>query len=181
VAIIDDGFVLDESTGLGNADHLFNPPIQIDQVDSDHRAGGPSFTVDRWHGEHAFGVCCAAPRNRFGGAGRGGEYVRPILIRASFGWAELARAVTVASLMGADVINLGLGIDCGYLCDERDDTEPDSQLASAIANANLLGTPVLAPAKNGFDTTLDRRYVPCHVLDGHAHLFGARCERRGSG
>ena len=82
MAVIDHGFDLDPVTGLGNRDYNNNhlvPPLQIDVSEEDGLAGEPLDTgLDDsvWRGQKTFGACCAFPRNRFGGAGSGGEYVR---------------------------------------------------------------------------------------------------------
>jgi hypothetical protein len=104
VAILDVGFALDPVTGVGSLDWPGlpgSPPLQVDTVDSDNRAGS---LKEGWHGEGTFGVCCATPRNRFGGAGRGGEYVRPIAIRVALGYSDLGAGVWSAINMGADVV-----------------------------------------------------------------------------
>lgn len=148
VAIIDRGFDLDQTTGLGNADYNNDPtraPLQLDIVDGDDRPGGMSAGRAPWHGQASFGVCCAYPRNGFGGAGTGGEHVRPILIRAST-TADIASAVRSAALMDADVITISLGLTCSQAC------ESQSRLQKEILHAsNDLGTVVLASAGNGPD------------------------------
>ena len=165
VAIIDAGFFLDPVTGLGNAEYLFQPPLQVDLVDDDARVGA----IDKgsWHGERAVGVCCATPRNRFAGAGRGGEYVRPLVIRTSLSDSEVARAVWSSIEMRAGIISLSLGRNCGWWCDFTD--QPGS-LEEAIAEASARGIAVLAAAGNGLSNDgpqdldiSDNFLIPCKI------------------
>jgi hypothetical protein len=166
VAVIDDGFSLDPVTGLGNADYLFQPPLQIDVLDSNARAGGAE-SEGTWHGERVLGVCCATPRNRFGGAGRGGEYVRPIAIRAAWAWSDVATGIWSSIEMQANVINVSSGGNCSWWCDLID--EP-GQLEEAIAEASARGIAVLAAAGNGLSNEgpedldiSDNRFLPCKI------------------
>jgi len=167
LAIIDRGFDLDETTGLGNADYNNDPtraPLQLDIVGDDETAGGNDVGGGNWHGQSSFGVCCAYPRNGFGGAGTGGEYVRPILIRA-LSWADVASAILTAALMDADVVSISLGMMCNEACPS------ESRLQEAIIRAsNDSGVVVLTSAGNGPgnrtpDHNMDgENWVPC-VLD----------------
>jgi hypothetical protein len=165
VAVLDLGFALDPVTGVGSLDWpglLGSPPLQVDTVDSDNRAGS---LKEGWHGEGTFGVCCATPRNRFGGAGRGGEYVRPIAVRVALGYSDIGAGVWSAINMAADVINISIGGDCNWLCQvwER------GRLDSAIGNASFLGISVVASAGNGPDNATtgyevsDDNLIPCKL------------------
>lgn len=164
VAVVDDGFALDPSSGLGNPDYVSAlgvpgvAPLQLDVTNGDIRAGQLADTTDKpWHGQGAFGTCCAAPRNRFGGAGSGGEYVRPILIKMGGSVWEMAAAIRSAAAMGAAVVNVSWGNECGGWCEWPN----DSDLQSAIFNVAAFGGAVFASAGNEGDDLSGKGYAPC--------------------
>lgn len=160
IMIIDDGFDLDPVNGMGNADFLFNPPPQLDLQDFDSSAegGGPD---SNWHGQGVFGVCCAFPRNLFGGAGTSGEYGRPTLIRTPLTTSGVASAVRSSWLMGADVINISLGANCNWLCDISEFLN-ESHVQEEIVTATVYGASVFAAAGNGLDANIDDvDFIPC--------------------
>lgn len=167
VAILDIGFDLDGETGLGNPDYNNTPdipPLQIDLVDLDDRAGGIGAGTAGWHGQGTFGVCCAYPRNLFGGAGTGGEYVRPILIKLSMTSAGTAEGVRTAMLMGASVINMSFGWYCTNMC-PAGTTRMERALRDAADGKEIA---VFASAGNGInndgtnDANIDgMRKLPC--------------------
>jgi hypothetical protein len=169
VAIIDNAFSVDPITGRGSSDYLFNPPPQVDLQDFDGTADGPAPPPFRWHGEDVFGVCCARPRNLFGGAGRGGEYVRPLLIKTPLGFADIASSVRTAWIRHADVINMSLGAQCNWLCDVGD-FFVESHLQEEIITATAFGATVFASAGNGpgnmgvtnFNVA-DGDWIPCEM------------------
>lgn len=168
IALIDNAFDVDPATGEGDRDFLFNPPPQVDLADFDGTADGPASGFAPWHGQGVFGVCCAFPRNLFGGAGRGGEYVRPIAIKTPLGFADIASSVRTAWLMQADVINLSLGAQCNWLCDVGD-FFVESHLQEEIVTATVMGSTVLASAGNGPDNMTtdfdiaDGDWIPCEM------------------
>ncbi|MEM1414488.1 MAG: S8/S53 family peptidase [Myxococcota bacterium] len=176
VALIDAGFDLDPETGLGTPDYgptaTIEPPLQIDLVDYDQRAGGPNPDPDpsrQWHGEQVLGVAAAWPRNGFGGAGTGGEYVRPLVINVALTTSDWAAAVRTAALSHAAAINLSLGSTCWFLCDELD-LVTGSHLQEEIVTATALGAIVVTSAGNGPDNaTMDYdmddgdRQAPCEM------------------
>ena len=165
VAIIDGGFDLDPDTGLGSTDYNnnpFSPPLQADVVEQDGRAGGPSGSSHRWHGQGVFGICCSYPRNGFGSAGTGGNLIKPILINAFTTTSEgdpvatncdIIHALLTAWHMGADVINLSL-LSHQYV-------------ANMQKKINLLvsgGSIVVAAAGNDDDHELsDNEVFPCQL------------------
>ncbi|MGB5810069.1 MAG: S8/S53 family peptidase [Polyangiales bacterium] len=164
VAVVDDGFSLDPTTGIGNPDYVSAlgipgvAPLQVDITNGDIRAGQLFDTTDKpWHGQGAFGVCCAAPRNRFGGAGSGGEYVRPILIKMGGSVWEMAAAIRSAAAMGAAVVNVSWGNECGGWCEWPN----DSDLQSAIFNVTAFGGAVFASAGNDGDDISGEGFAPC--------------------
>jgi hypothetical protein len=169
IAIIDQGFDLDEVTGLGNPDYNNDPskaPLQVDLIDFDGTAGGayPRYPDRRmWHGQLAFGVASAYPRNAFGGAGTGGEYTRPILIRMSGTRADVAASIRTAYLMGADVINISWGGTCNWLC-RGSEAFNDTHLQEEILNASNSGASVFVSAGNG-PLDADGNRVPNHDID----------------
>lgn len=128
VAILDTGFSLNSVTGTpsdGNLDY-FPPgglPAQYDPIDDDYRPGGHATIACGagpgacpWHGTGAFGVCCAIPNNQYGGAGTGGNFVVPILIRIDdrvWTWAE---AIQAAEVFEADVISMSFSYSCWSWC-----------------------------------------------------------------
>jgi serine protease len=175
VALVDNGFALDTTTGiplLGNVDYFnsFQAPLQWDVKGDDGRAGGAA-DVDLdgggsspWHGQEAFGVCCAAERNLFGGAGTGGPVAQPILIRTGGTMYSVADAIYEAANMGAQVINVSMGADCGFLC-AFSDIFWDNQIGDAVLAATDVGAIVLAGAGNSGDDLADLTYLPCELIN----------------
>jgi hypothetical protein len=153
VALVDDGFDVDPTTGLGHQDfnnNPFSPPLQADIMDYDGSVGGNQ-TSSSWHGQGAFGACCAYPRNLFGGAGSGGDLVRPILIRAELSAYGNAMGIRTAALMSADVISISSGGECGFFCRTWNDfTDTNEHEAIQFAQVYSLST-VMAAAGNGPD------------------------------
>lgn len=176
VAVIDAGFDLDPTTGLGSADYNnnpFTPPLQVDVVNGDGRAGG---SVGGWHGQQVFGACCAYPRNGYGGAGTGGNLVRPILVQAGstiagstvFFSFDVHMGLRSAWLMGADVITMSIGCDrdllgeTGPLCRLND--KIGGNLQQAVWTATIDGAVVLAAAGNGDDNNISNDDIwPCEL------------------
>jgi hypothetical protein len=125
LALIDSGFDLDETTGAplnGNLDYS-GVPLQLDAIDGGWTAGGhgigfPNCNDDTcWHGQMSFGVSAALSRNYFGTAGSsGGWEVKPLLIKVNADLNSWATAVYDALYNGADVINMSLVQECGYVC-----------------------------------------------------------------
>jgi Subtilase family/CARDB len=169
IAIIDQGFALDTTTGEGNLDYIFRPR-QADVIDHDGTAGGPCASdgcTDKWHGQGAFGVAAAEPRNGFGSAGTGGEVVLPMLIRFDGSYQGMADAVRTANLSGADVINISWGGECNWLCnafsgfDESGVDNLQSELLFAAAN----GAINCVSAGNGNDAGIGipANIIPCKL------------------
>jgi hypothetical protein len=175
VAVIDTGFALSETTGqplMGNIDYWnsLSAPIQWDEQDDDNRAGGKSNVgVDGggssdWHGQKAFGVCCAKQNNQFGGAGVGGPVVLPMLIRNGGTLYSTADAIYKAANMGAHVISISMGGDCGTLCTVSD-IFWDNQINDAVEAATDVGAIVVAGAGNaGRSIDSGDQYEPCEVF-----------------
>jgi len=176
VAVIDGGFALDTSTGvplLGNVDYFnsFNAPLQWDENDDDSRAGGASDLPlegggnSAWHGQGAFGVCCAAERNQFGGAGIGGPVAQPILIRTGKTLYSLADSIYKAGNMGASVISASLAAEHGVLSIIAD-TFWDNRIGDSVIACTRVGVVVVAGAGNaGRDLDDDVSILPCELLD----------------
>lgn len=196
VAVVDVGFAVDPDTGLGSRDYHdcqrfgsanarcdnpLEPPLQIDLVEHDNRAGNGAFNGG-WHGESMLGVCCAFPDNRFGAAGSGGEYVEPVPFNVMdttvlgdqvINNFAVAQAIRSAAFRGMPVISMSLGGRCDWewsvessLC--RTGTElgfmEDANLQQAVLTATSLGSVVLASAGNGLDENFDgEKYVPCKL------------------
>jgi hypothetical protein len=126
VAVIDEGFDLDETTGVpmnGNLDYYYtgSKPPQLNLVNDDWYAGGAGNSFPNcnncWHGQLTFGACCGYSRNLFGTAGTSGGDIRPLLIKVSADVYTVATAVYWAIYNHSDVINISLGFECGSLCD----------------------------------------------------------------
>ena len=177
VAVIDRGFSLDTSTGVplgNNVDfgNSFNAPLQSDAENNDNRAGGGvddgSTLSKQWHGTGTFGICCAAPRNLFGGAGTGGPVVRPMLIRTGLDGHSMHLAIHSAAIMGADVITISMSNQCGTLCDIGDFFTNDllknrDGIQSAVFTAVAFGATVLASASNAGVDISDKSVIPCKL------------------
>lgn len=175
VAVIDDGFALDTSTGvplLNNVDYFnsFSAPLQRDEANDDNRAGGPSDVglegggSSAWHGQKAFGVCCAAERNQFGGAGVGGPVAQPILIRTGATLYSLADSVYTAGNMGAHVISISMAAHCGIICTVSD-IFWDNRIGDSVIACTRVGAVVISGAGNGGVDLADLRQIPCELLD----------------
>jgi hypothetical protein len=168
VGIVDSGFALHQVTGLplnGNLDYLYNTrPAQYDVHNGDLTAGGENLmecsggSSCPWHGTGAFGVCCASPRNGYGGAGTSGKIARPLLIKTDASWSNLAEGIRTAALMNADVVTISSGGFCSTSCADIEDP-----LNEAIDDAVAVGAIVLAAAGNdGLDIS-NRNYIPCKL------------------
>jgi len=177
VAIIDVGFALDESTGIplnGNIDYLYLglKPLQFDLVDYDGSAGGiNSNSGSPWHGQGTFGVAAAYPRNLYGSAGTGGEFVRAILIKIDASHYMLADAIRSAAINGADVISLSWGSFCGWFCqnfpnlfdDPHEAEDVNDYLQDAVYFAVTYGAIVIAGAGNDTVDISTDNVIPCKL------------------
>ncbi|MCP4122795.1 MAG: S8/S53 family peptidase [Bacteroidetes bacterium] len=168
VAVIDRGFNLDKQTGVplaeGGPDYVFtgNKPLQLDVVDNDGTAGGKSNNSSKpWHGQAAFGVCCAKPGNSYGGAGTGGNLVRPMLVRKSWSLFETADGIRQATFYGADVINVSSGFTCRWGMCKTPAYNAEQALQQAIDTAAAFGVPVVASAGNDKDDLSGGSRIPC--------------------
>lgn len=170
VAIVDSGFAVHQVTGMplnGNLDYLYNTrPAQYDVHNGDLTAGGENLLECSggnpcpWHGTGSFGVCCASPRNGYGGAGTSGKIARPLLIKVDAPYSSVAQGIRTAALMQADVVTLSLGGDCSDSCEDITDDMQD-----AVNDAIAVGAIVLAAAGNDGVDISNRNYIPCK-LDG---------------
>ena len=188
VALVDNGFALDTTTGiplLGNVDYFnsFNAPLQWDVKGDDGRAGGTS-DVDLdgggsspWHGQEAFGVCCAAERNQFGGAGTGGPVAQPILIRTGGTMYSVADAIYEAANMGAQVINISMGAECDFLC-AFSDTFRDNKLGTRSSRPRMSARSCW-PARATAGTTWTTFIALSAVRIAPGHLRRVRVVSRG--
>jgi hypothetical protein len=171
IAIIDDGFDLDETTGVplhGNLDYgTLSAPLQMDIVDHDFRAGGAASgscgPPCRWHGQEAFGIAAARPKNAFGSAGVGGKFVRPMLVRSSLDGYVIADAIRSAVINGADVISVSISGGCGvyhWVCAiPPDDIYAMFELNVRLARSFLV-TVVANAGNDGIDIA-DEELYPC--------------------
>jgi serine protease len=184
IAVIDNGFDLDTTTGvplLGNLDYFYSgsKPPQLDEVDGDWTAGGtvsgfascpkcggcatggdcPSCC---WHGQMSFGVCCAKARNLFGTAGTNGGEARTSLIKIGPDIYIIATGVYDALYNNADVINMSLSWDCGWLCREF---VSGNVLEAAVGSASNLDVIVVASAGNDEEDITNADRYPCELKD----------------
>jgi hypothetical protein len=168
VAIIDEGFDLDETTGVpcnDNIDYYYlgDKPDQIDLVDGDYTAGGAAKDFPdsySWHGQLSFGVCCAQPGNYYGTAGTSGTEARPIFIKVSSDLYTVAYAVYNATYNFADIINMSLSMKCGSLCDSFGD---GNVLRAAVGTARNHDVIVFASAGNDGGDISDVDQYPCKL------------------
>jgi serine protease len=173
IAIVDDGFALDESTGAplnGNLDYEMGAtPLQLSETYSgtSHRAGGPAdYDVGdphRWHGNTVFGVAAGFPYNRFGVAGTGAEVVKPIIIRTpDYSVFETTAAITNAAKMNASVINISEamtgGEAVGYALDQL---SMNMQSAINFARGYAFATVVVAAGNDGQTNNNTYDNIPC--------------------
>ena len=163
VAIIDAGFDLDQNTGLPNNENrdysfLGSNLRQADVVDRDLRAGGD---YEDWHGQGAFGVALAYPRNVYGSAGTAGEIAYPMLVRIDGSFYNLAGGIRTAILNGADVISISWAGDCNWWCRTFTgrDNAVESEVGLAIAGDHIV---VAAAGNDGTDIS-DEYHIPCRV------------------
>jgi hypothetical protein len=166
LAVIDGGFDLDETIGLGNADYFPNPPLQIDLVQGDLLAGGAAWGFANcngcWHGQMTFGVAAARANNRFGTAGTSGGEVRPVLIRIAPDFATITSGVIAAIGNGAHVISMSISGECGWSCRNFGG---GNDLKHAIAVARSQHRIVVSSAGNEGEDISDADRYPCE-LDG---------------
>lgn len=174
VAIIDGGFRLNETTGVpldGNLDYFYTgtAPRQSDATNYDLTAGGDNplecsgGNPCPYHGNSAFGVCCARPKNGYGSAGVGSDVVFPVLIKVDPSMYVIAEGIRYAALWQADVVSLSLGGDCATLCD----LAPDSHMQQSIYwVVDFDGIPLAAAGNDQIDIS-GRDMYPCkleHVI-----------------
>ena len=173
VAVIDRGFALDPTTGVplnNNNDYLsyfsLGAPWQADAVDLDNRAGGQNggSASHGWHGQAAFGVCCASVNNQYGGAGSGGPVVKPLLIRTGETVYSLHLAIWYAAIYEADIITMSIGTDCGpaSLCGVLNGVAANG-VQSAIYTAISFDATVFAGAGNDDEDISDKEFYPCKM------------------
>jgi hypothetical protein len=170
VAVIDRGFDLDQTTGAplnGNQDYFYygDAPLQADIVDRDGLAGGEGDGGGgEWHGQHAFGVCCAVPSNAYGGAGSGGPVVGPMLYRMDSRIYNRGYALWSAAINGADVMTISWGAYCSHLCRVGEaivfDQGVDDHLVMGVKLAASYGAVVVASAGNDDRDLDDEDAVP---------------------
>jgi hypothetical protein len=172
VAVIDSGFDLDPVTGIplnGNTDfsNSSSAPLQEDMLEPDRRAGGEGQNGG-WHGQGAFGVCCAYPANGFGSAGIGGQIVRPILMRVDLDFYTWSDAFHSAVFSGADVITLSMSGPCEFWCSfdppliGLETATEDLSWASRFATGG--NTIVLTSASNQAEDLDTTERIPCEVF-----------------
>jgi serine protease len=159
VAIVDNGFALNSdgrpSGGNLDFDNSSSAPRQVDVAAHDGQAGGQSPLLCGgapclWHGTDVFGVAAAYPRNRYGSAGTGGGFVRPLLVRIGTDAFTVADGIRAAALRGASVINMSGDFRCGgahFFCALPPD-DIYTMIYEAVAFARSSRAVVLAAAGN---------------------------------
>lgn len=173
LAVIDSGFDLDEGTGAplnGNLDYQ-GVPLQIDEIDGDLTAGGQGTGFPNcnsstpppgcWHGQMSFGVSAALSRNYFGTAGTsGGWEVKPLLIKVNADLSTWATGIYDALYNSADVINMSLAQECGYICRTY---QGGNSLKAALKTALYNNSIVVASAGNQGQDISDVDKYPCTI------------------
>jgi subtilisin family serine protease len=184
VAVIDGGFALNTQTGIpenGNRDYdnaLGPRPLQF-AIPYQPTAGGSNpndcgdYGACPWHGQEAFGVCCAQSSNLFGTAGTGDNVVTPMLIRMAFGWDwwNWARAIWGATENGASVISMSSSGDCFDLCTLVAPWTSYDDLEAAVNTASGWGAVPVAAAGNHDPGEHDPDMLPCKLA--HVICVGA--------
>lgn len=183
LAIIDNGFALDETTGVpleGNIDYFYlgSKPFQADLIDRDGTAGGADEDEPfpfRWHGQNTFGVSAAKPFNLYGSAGTGGEVVRPMLYKVDSSGYVIADAIRSAAINGADVISISIAGPCNWFCSNLPGTFTDpftrphewqsipEYWQKAVLLAITYGAVVLAGSGNDGNDISDESILPCKL------------------
>ena len=164
VAILDDGFDLDTSTGRplnGNKDYTYSgyAPHQLDEVEGDNRAGGMGATSwAPWHGQEVFGICCAASRNSWGTAGISFPDIKTYLIRISGDFYVWAQGLYDALYSHADVVNISWSGPCNSWCDAFDD---GNVIDAAVGSAYNLGVIVITGSDNDGKDISGSSIYPC--------------------
>jgi hypothetical protein len=157
IAIVDDGFDLDPVTGVplnGNLDYnTLGAPLQADLVDNDGTAGGRSDLGSPWHGQSSFGAAAAYPKNRYGSAGSGGHFVRPMLVRGGTLFSSSA-AIRWAADNGANIINTSWHQKKKY-----------DVLTDAVNHARSKGAVVVAAAGNGVEDPKTGQETPTDLAE----------------
>ena len=145
VAIVDLGFALNED---------FPPKAVIpmyDFVDGDTDATGSPYLAEdnkEWHGTQSLSTVAARHNNAFGAAGIGGQVADPMIFHVANSVWDMADAIRTATRWGADVINVSMGAECGFLCGMFAVFSGAGSLASAVRAANSSGVTVVAAAGN---------------------------------
>jgi hypothetical protein len=169
VAVIDDGFWLDQNghPTLGT-DFPYNP-IQYNFVASTYLAGGgsgincsgntppTSNPLCLWHGNHAAEAATERLNNGWGTAGTGGQVAVPMLFKAMT-YDEKNTAVETAIAWGADIISMSFGGSCDYWCRTFTDA---SGFISALSDARNAGLLMVAAAGNSGQDAQAQNLLPC--------------------
>ncbi|MEX0682619.1 MAG: S8 family serine peptidase [Dehalococcoidia bacterium] len=169
VGVVDSGFALN-SAGVpldSNIDYWYlgSKPTQYDMVDEDPFAGGAadfecSGKPCPWHGQSAFGVCCARPHNNYGIAGTGGDVVMPILVKTDNSMYTLASSIRKAYGLGATVISVSVSGNCGFWCDV---STADGELEDAVNDITSFGAVIVSGAGNNNVDISDEEFLPCQL------------------
>ena len=172
VAIVDGGFALDAngSPSPSNPDY----PAKFEQINTADKntssAGGKNpnscsggGAACDWHGNRAFSVTAARPRNQFGVAGTAAEIPSVLLIKVRLVSFDVGYAINNgAGLHGASVINMSFGGSCGgdfcgWLLESANSLK--TALAAAINWASAV--PVVAAGNDGKEIDGEDDSVPC--------------------
>jgi hypothetical protein len=170
VAILDDGFWLNETTGQSLAGTGLNDfpqtPIQYDFVNNDRFAGGENTSNCGignpcvWHGNGAASVATGILNNRAAAAGTGGQVSDPMMFKTGYGNDQTRNAMRTAMAWGAEVVNMSFGGACNEACRKY---ENKSGYYIAFQNAINAGVVLVASAGNSNMDVNATNTEPCMI------------------
>jgi hypothetical protein len=168
VAIIDGGFAVKadgttftDANGLSDFPTL---PLQYDFVNETAVVNGVNAarcsgdSACPWHGHGAASVATGRLGNGAYRAGTGGQVADPIFLNVDLSTGQVKAAVDRARGLGAEVINLSFGGDCGFFCQIEKDVSGYYLAFGRALQANIVM--VAAAGNEGEDSFENDRY-PC--------------------
>jgi hypothetical protein len=180
VAIIDDGFWLQNGAPRGTDSDLPANPIQYDFINGDYIADGANGTGCGpgnpcfWHGTGAAGVATGIINNNLGDGGTGGMIADPMLFKTGGQRSNINLAIRTAVAWGADVVSMSFGGNCNLACRQYDREHTPisdavgggSRIVFVAAAGNGAGNPAV-----GYDVGDPNFVHPCH--EDHVICVGA--------
>ncbi|MBA2665593.1 MAG: S8/S53 family peptidase, partial [Trueperaceae bacterium] len=168
VAIIDGGFAVMANGGAftdtNGASDFPAIPLQFDFVREDPvitgvnaaRCSGGSACP--WHGHGSASVAAGVLDNGAFRAGTGGQVADAILLNIDLSTGQVKAAVDRARALGAEVINMSFGGECGFFCRIEKDA---SGYYLAFGRALQAGIVMIAAAGNDGEDSTDVNRLPC--------------------